>query len=125
MISRGQLGQRTLDPGQADNKEEKKMKIDDEVTFFEADLDGIKYPHDDPIVVSLNITNYDIHRILVDNESSVDVIFYDAFVCMNLNSELLMKKITPLIGFSGTTVPVEGIISLTMIARRVPKQTII
>ena len=51
------------------------MKISDEVTFSEADLDTIKCPHDDPVVVSLNITNYDVHRILVDNESSIDIFF--------------------------------------------------
>ena len=91
------------------------MNIDNEVTFSEVDLDRIKYPHDDPVVISLNITNYDVHRILVDNRSLVDVLFYDAFVGINLDSELLMKRNSPLIRFSGTTILIEGTILLTTI----------
>ena len=30
------------------------------------------------MVVTLNIKNYDVHHILIDNESSIDVLFYDA-----------------------------------------------
>ena len=92
------------------------MKVGDEVTFSEADLDRIKYPHDDPTVVSLDIANYDVYWVLVDNKSSVDILFYDAFVRMNLYSKLLIKRNTPLIGFLGTMILVEGIISLTIIA---------
>ena len=67
------------------------------------------------MVVSLNIANYDVHQVLVDNESLVDILFYDAFVRMNLNSELLVKKSTPLTRFLDTTVPIEGTIFLTTI----------
>ncbi|XP_073109541.1 uncharacterized protein [Elaeis guineensis] len=82
-------------------------------------------PHDDPIVVSLNIANYDIHRVLVDNRSSINVLFYNAFIRMNLNSELLMKRIIPLIGFLGITVLVERTISLATIIGRAPKQVVV
>ena len=35
--------------------------------------------HNDAIIVSLNIANFDVCHILVDNESSVDVLFYNTF----------------------------------------------
>ena len=65
--------------------------------------------------MTLNISNYDVHRVLVDNESLVDILFYDAFVQMGLSFGWLVKKNPPLIGFSSSIVPVEGIISLTTI----------
>ena len=36
------------------------------------------------VVVSLNIADYDIRRILVDSGSSVDILFYDAFSKMSI-----------------------------------------
>ena len=116
-FSGGQLDHSTSKPSRAEEKEPKKRKTDDEITFSEADLKGIKYPHDNFIVVALNIFNYDVHHVLVGNRSSVDVLFYDAFVRMNLNFELLGKRNTPIIRFLGSTISVEGTISLTMIAR--------
>ena len=118
MIFGGQLSHGTSKLSRAEEKELKKRKINDEITFFEVDLKGIKYPHDDPVVVSLNIFYYDVHRVLVNNESSIDVLFYDAFIYMNLSFELLMKRNTLLIGFSSSTVPVEGTISLTAVTGR-------
>lgn len=35
-------------------------------------LDG---PHDDALVLTLDILNCEVYRILVDNRSSIDVIF--------------------------------------------------
>lgn len=42
-------------------------------------------PHDDAVVVSAIIANYYIRRILVGNGNSINVLFYDAFVRMNLS----------------------------------------
>ena len=97
--------------------EPKKRKIKDEITFSKADLHGINHPHDDPIVIFLNIFNYDVRQVLIDNRSSIDVLFYDAFVRINLNFGLLVKRNTFLIGFSDSMVPMEGTIPLTTIAR--------
>ena len=38
-----------------------------------------KYDRDDAVVVSTTIANYDVKRILIDNESSTDVLFYSTF----------------------------------------------
>ena len=39
----------------------------------------------DPVVILLTIVNQDVKRILVDNESSTDILYYDAFVRMSLS----------------------------------------
>ena len=120
-ISGWQLSHDTSKPRWAKEKEPKKRKISDESTFSKADLKGIECPHDDPIMVSLNISNYDIHQVLIDNGSLVNILFYSIFIWMNLNSERLVKRNSSLIGFLSSTIPIEGTISLTTIAGRAPK----
>ena len=51
----------------------------DAIACTDEDLRKIWIPHDDPIVISLTIMNYDAKRILVDNGSLADILFYDAF----------------------------------------------
>ena len=41
------------------------------------------------VVVSLNIIDYDVRCVLIDNGSSVDVLFYDAFSKMSISSNRL------------------------------------
>ena len=54
---------------------EKKPKLEPRITFSDQDLVGIHLPHEDALVVTLRIANFDIKRILIDNGSSVNVLF--------------------------------------------------
>lgn len=52
----------------------------DEVIFFShSNAEGVQIVHNHTIIVSLTIANYNVKRILVDKESSVGVLFYEAF----------------------------------------------
>ena len=57
----------------------KRRRLNDVITFSEENVWRIQTLHDDAIIVSTTITNYDIKRIFVDNESSIDVLFYSIF----------------------------------------------
>lgn len=48
---------------------------------------SVKIPHDDDVVISMTIANYDVKENLVDTESFVDILFYDAFCKMNLSKD--------------------------------------
>ena len=74
-------------------------------------------------MVSLNIANYDVRRILVDNENSTDILFYDAFSRMSILDGHLRPISSPLVGFTDDAVPVEGVITLTVAAGRYPRQS--
>jgi len=37
------------------------------------------YPHNDAMVISVNIAGFVVHDVLVDNGSSVDIIFGKAY----------------------------------------------
>ena len=75
------------------------------------------------VVVSLNIANYDVRRILVDNESLADILFYDAFSKMSILDGRLGPISSPLVGFTSDAIPMEGVITLTVAAGRYPRQS--
>ena len=50
-----------------------------EMSFSEGDAMGVKQPHNDPLVIMLNIEGFNTKRILVDNGSSADIIYLPAF----------------------------------------------
>lgn len=56
--------------------------------------------------------NYDILRVLIDNGSSMDILFYDIFNKMNLSRDHLQKTSSPLIGFSRDVISMEGMTTL-------------
>ena len=49
------------------------------ITFMDEEARGLHHPHNDAIVTTLTIANYTMRRVLADNESSVDILYYSAF----------------------------------------------
>ncbi|KAK3001315.1 hypothetical protein RJ639_022280 [Escallonia herrerae] len=92
------------------------------ISFSEDEIGDIKTPHDDPLVDTLRVGNFDVKRILVNNGSSSEVLFYEAFQKMNIPSDRLRKMDTPLYGFSNHPVAVEGIIVLPVAIGTPPTQ---
>lgn len=79
----------------------------------------IQYPHDDPLVVILNIANYDISHVLVDNGSSIDVLFYDTLLKMNIPLAQLKGRYGPLSRLSRKLVFIIETIMLPVIVGQV------
>ena len=74
------------------------------IEFSEEDARHLHHPHDDAFLISIRIGDYNTHRVLVDNGSSVDILYYPAFQQMRINKERLVPTSAPLIGFEGTKV---------------------
>ena len=49
------------------------------IEFSEDDARRLHHPHVDALRVSLQIGNYNMHWVLVDNGSSADILYYPAF----------------------------------------------
>ena len=52
--------------------------------FMDEDVEGVHHPHDDAIVITLLIADYTTRRVLVDNRSSADILYYPTFQKMKL-----------------------------------------
>ena len=89
-------------------------RLDTAITFSDLDLEGCQHPHDDPLVIRAVVANKTIHRVLVDNGSSVDIIFASAFDKMGIGREKLEPVNTHPRGFSGEKVLPLGSIQLVL-----------
>ena len=54
------------------------------ITFMDADVERVHHPHDDAIVITLLIADYTTRKVLVDNGSSTDILYYPTFQQMML-----------------------------------------
>ena len=97
-------------------------RIDTTITFSDSDLEGCQHPHDDPLVVRAIVANKTVHRVLIDNESSADIIFVSAFDKMGIGRENLEPVNTHLRGFSGEKVLPLGSIQLVLTLGEPPCQ---
>ena len=85
------------------------------MSFNEADTRGVKQPHNDPLVIMLNIEGFNTRRILIDNGSSADIIYLPAFQQLKLDPKRLRPFESPLVGFSGDRVYPISIVTLIVI----------
>ena len=92
----------------------KQPRLDTTITFSDSDLEGFQQPHDDPLVIMAVVAKKTVHRVLVDNESSADIIFASAFDKMGIGREKLEPVSTHLRGFSGKKVLPMGSIRLVL-----------
>ena len=49
------------------------------IEFSEQDARCLHHLHDDALVVSIRVGDYNMHWVLVDNGSSTDILYYPAF----------------------------------------------
>lgn len=58
--------------------------------------------------------NYNIHLILINNESLADGLYFDAIMKMGITLDQLTLVDSPLVRLMGDTIYVEGMIFLTV-----------
>ena len=92
------------------------------ITFTDEDAERIHHPQDDAIVITLLITDYTTKRVLVDNGSSADILYYLAFQHIRLGQDKLRPMNSLLVGFGGMKVQPVGTISLSVIVGAYPRQ---
>ena len=100
----------------------KLMRLDTTITFSDSYLERCQHPHDDPLVVRAIVANTTVHRVLIDNGSSTDIIFASAFDKMGIGREKMEPVSTHLRGFSGEKVLPLGSIQLVLTLGEPPCQ---
>ncbi|XP_028056990.1 uncharacterized protein LOC114260982 [Camellia sinensis] len=65
------------------------------------DLEGIQHPHIDALIITVGIgRRFDIKRVLVDQGSAADILYYDLFKKLGLSEQHLTLAAAPLVGFN-------------------------
>ena len=81
------------------------------IGFTEQDTEGVDLPHDDALVVSVQIAHAIIDRMMVDNRSAVNLLQFSVIQKMGLESTIT-RQAEILTGFNGHTSTVIGQITL-------------
>ncbi len=58
----------------------KNIRLDDQIiSFSEEDATGTHQPHDDALVITMNIADFITRRVMIDNDSLVDILYLLAY----------------------------------------------
>ncbi|XP_070039426.1 uncharacterized protein LOC142177145 [Nicotiana tabacum] len=96
---------------------------EDNITFAEEDANGLILPHNDTLVISLNVLDFYIKRVLVDPGSLADIIQWRVLEKVKLTGNIV-SAIKLLAGFNLIRVMTRGEILLPTHAEGVTKTTL-
>jgi hypothetical protein len=82
------------------------------LTFTEADIKLVSFPHTDAMVIITHIDKWDVTRVLIDNGSQAEIFFLLAFDQMGFDRKQLKDATKSLYGFVGKRIELVGSISL-------------
>nr|XP_023880675.1 uncharacterized protein LOC111993055 [Quercus suber] len=82
------------------------------LSFSEEDKIRTTQPHDDALVITFRIGDYDVKRVMVDDGSGAEVMYPDLYMGLRLKSEDLTPYNSPLMSFDGKLVIQKGMIRL-------------
>ncbi|XP_072062012.1 uncharacterized protein [Arachis hypogaea] len=83
-----------------------------EISFVPKDYKATDWKLDDPVVITAQVGEPLVKKILMDLGSSADVLFYSTFQKMKLSDKILQPSSGDLEGFSGERVSIRGYIWL-------------
>ncbi|KAL2485141.1 Reverse transcriptase domain-containing protein [Abeliophyllum distichum] len=90
------------------------------ITFSDEDRNGVSLLHDDALVITGDIAGFDVKRVLVDTGSAANILSWKAFKALKMLIDRLRSVNTPLQGFGGGTVILEGITDLPVVLGKHP-----
>ena len=89
-----------------------KMNFHLTLSFLEEDKIGTTQPHDDALLITLRIRDYDVKRVMVDNGSVAEIMYPNLYKGLNLKSKYLMPYRSPLMSFNRKLIIPKGMIRL-------------
>ena len=92
------------------------------MSFSDRDLARIYCPHNDALVITLRVKDYDVKRILIDQGSSCEIMYYETFKQLKLEDKDLAPTVSSQIGFNSMPEWPVGKIILPVRARSMTKQ---
>uniref|UniRef100_A0A2N9F6C2 RNase H type-1 domain-containing protein n=1 Tax=Fagus sylvatica TaxID=28930 RepID=A0A2N9F6C2_FAGSY len=99
------------------------LSVNGTISFSDSDLHDVQLPHNDLLVITLRIKNYDVKRVLVDQGSFAEVMYQELYEKLGLGKSDLSEFSSPVFGFSGeSTIPL-GKTTLPVLAGPINLQT--
>ena len=95
----------------------------DDISFKERDAHLVHHPHCDALVVKAMMANNNVYKILVDNGSSVDILYYQAFQRMGLKDSDLRPSPNPIYRFTRDSLVPVGVITLPLTLGEYPRES--
>ncbi|XP_074376720.1 uncharacterized protein LOC141718238 [Apium graveolens] len=94
------------------------------VIYFSDDdyCSGLIEGHQDALVITTRVGNNTVKKMLVDNGSSIDVLYHHAFSRMDIGDRRLENSQTPLYGFTGNEVHMVGTVDMPVLFGSPPCQ---
>ncbi|KAL2226406.1 UNVERIFIED_CONTAM: hypothetical protein Sindi_1999300 [Sesamum indicum] len=105
-----------------ENRQIMSIEPDLDITSGAQDLKAKIGDDNDPMVIKMDIANFTVHKVLVDNGSSADIILKEVLVKIGLDSADLNPVKAPLVGFEGSEVDSLGTIELPVSIGDEPKR---
>ncbi|KAL0356462.1 UNVERIFIED_CONTAM: hypothetical protein Sradi_4093100 [Sesamum radiatum] len=84
------------------------------IQFGKVERSGPRVSHNDALVITFVLANYEVGCIFIDSGSSADILFGETYDQMQLGDVSLEKVNTSLYGFAGEVVHPRGMISLPL-----------
>ncbi|KAG7588706.1 Ribonuclease H-like superfamily [Arabidopsis suecica] len=91
------------------------------ISFDEEETRHLERPHDDALVITLDVANFEVSRILIDTGSSVDLIFLGTLERMGISRADTVGPPSPLVAFTSKSAMSLGTIKLPVLAKNVSK----
>jgi len=82
------------------------------ITFTNANFKGIDPCQDDPMVITVQIENLSVMKTLIDQGSSVDILYWSTFKKLCIPENEIQPYDDQVVGFSGERVDTKGYIDL-------------
>ena len=97
----------------------------EDIVFTEVDTRWVHHPHADALVIIVRVTNGNLHRLLVDDGSAVDIISLDSYKRMGLTESELSPTTSPLYGFTRDQMVLRGTMKLAVTVGEHPRVSIV
>ena len=87
------------------------------IIFTNDDFQDLNHQQDDPMVITVEIENYAVKKVLVDQGSSVDILYWATYQKLQLSDTAMVPYDEPIYGFSSEQVSTRGYINLHTVFR--------
>lgn len=82
------------------------------ISFSEEDMQGLVQSHSNALIIKLDMDGFGVERILVDEGSATEIIYYKLYQSLGLKDQDLKKVDLPLLGFNSNPVWPVGEVTL-------------